>query len=245
MERGTHTIHLSPSFGYWTDAFSSLTAPPRTTLRRASSQNPAGSEVMVLRKPDTAFADYDLQTPEIHTFKTTDGTLLYGRLIKPAGFTSGRKYPVIVEVYGGPHAQSIRDRWLGVTWEEALAQRGFVVWQVDNRGSFGRGHKFESAVFRNLGERELSDQLAGLDYLHSLGFTDPRRVGLYGWSYGGYMTLYSLCNAPDRFQAGVSGAPVTSWRTYDSIYTERYMGLPEENPEAYDKTSPDHPRGQS
>jgi dipeptidyl-peptidase-4 len=143
-----------------------------------------------------------------------------------------------VKVYGGPHVQSVRDEFTGVTWEEAMAQRGYAVWQVDNRGSFGRGHKFEAAIFRNMGERELADQLAGLDYLNSLGFTDPARIGMYGWSYGGYMTLYSLMNAPDRFHAGVSGAPVTSWRTYDSIYTERYMGLPEENPEAYDKTSP-------
>ncbi len=237
-EKGTHSIHLSPSLGYWTDAFSSLTSSPRTTLYRTSPDGSGGAEIMVLHKPDESLAEYDLQTPEIHSFKTPDGALLYGRLIKPVGFSPGHKYPVIVEVYGGPGAQSVRDRWLGVTWEEALAQRGFVVWQVDNRGSIGRGHKFESAIFRNLGERELADQIVGLDYLHSLGFTDPQRVGLYGWSYGGYMTLYSLCNAPDRFQVGVSGAPVTSWRTYDSIYTERYMGLPEENPEAYDKTSP-------
>ena len=236
-EKGTHSIHLSPTLAYWTDGFSSLTSPPRSTLYRGAGPE-AVSKVMLLRKPDTSFADYDLQTPEIHTFKTSDGALLYGRLIKPAGFAAGHKYPVIVEVYGGPDIQSIHDKWLGIAWEEALAQRGFVVWQVDNRGTLGRGHKFESAIFRNLGERELADQLAGLDYLHSLGFTDPQRVGLYGWSYGGYMTLYSLCNAPERFQAGVAGAPVTNWRTYDSIYTERYMGLPQENPEAYDKTSP-------
>ncbi|HEY3837521.1 MAG TPA: S9 family peptidase [Bryobacteraceae bacterium] len=232
-EKGTHSVHLSPSCNFWTDSFSSLTDPPRSTLYRAG-----GAAVMVLHKPDADLAAYDLQTPEIHTVKTPDGALLYGRLIKPAGFTAGRKYPIIVEVYGGPGNQTVRDRWLGVTWEEALAQRGFVVWQMDNRGSTGRGHKFEISIFRNLGERELADQLLGLDYVHSLGFTDPARVGLYGWSYGGYMTLYSLCNAPERFQAGVAGAPVTSWRTYDSIYTERYMGLPEENPEAYDKTSP-------
>jgi dipeptidyl-peptidase-4 len=237
-QKGSHSIQLSPSFDYWVDAYSSLTSPPGTTLYRSGADRIGGSEVAVLRHPDASLSDWDLQTPEIHSFKTPDGVQLYGRLIKPAGFSASRKYPVIVEVYGGPHVQTVRDRWLGVTWEEALAQRGFVVWQVDNRGSFGRGHKFESAIFRNMGERELADQLAGLDYLTSLGFTDPNRVGIYGWSYGGYMTLYSLCNAPERFRAGVSGAPVTSWRTYDSIYTERYMGLPVENPEAYDKTSP-------
>jgi dipeptidyl-peptidase-4 len=231
--KGTHSTNLSPGLTFWTDSFSSSTAAPRTGLFRTG-----GAEVMTLRTPDPTLAEYDLQTPEIHTFKTPDGVLLYGRLIKPAGFAAGRKYPVVVEVYGGPGAQSIRDKWMGVSWEQVLAQRGFVVWQVDNRGSTGRGHKFESAIYRNMGERELADQLLGLDYLDSLGFMDPARVGLYGWSYGGYMTLYSLCNAPDRFRAGVSGAPVTNWRTYDSIYTERYMGLPSENPEGYDRTSP-------
>jgi dipeptidyl-peptidase-4 len=230
---GSHSIHLSPSFAWWTDSFSSLDAPPRTTV-----YSKEGKELAVLRKPDTSYADYDLQTPEILSFHTADGTLLYGRLIKPAGFTAGRKYPVVVQVYGGPGSQAVRNRWLGISWEQALAQKGFVVWQVDNRGSLGRGHQFESAIFRDMGEHELADQLAGLDYLNSLGFIDSKRVGIYGWSYGGFMTLYSLCHAPDRFQAGVAGAPVTNWRTYDSIYTERYMGLPADNPEAYDKTSP-------
>ena len=230
--KGTHSVSLGPGLRFSTDSFSSLTVPPHTSLGR----NWGG--VMVLRPPDPTLAEYDLQTPEIHTFKTPDGALLYGRLIKPAGFAAGRKYPVIVEVYGGPGVQSIRDKWVCPNWEQVLAQRGFVIWQVDNRGSTGRGHKFESAIYRNMGERELADQLLGLDYLNSLGFTDPARVGLYGWSYGGYMTLYSLCNAPDRFQAGVAGAPVTNWRTYDSIYTERYMGVPTENPEGYEKTSP-------
>jgi dipeptidyl-peptidase-4 len=231
--KGSHAVNLSPSLEFWTDAFSSLTAPPRTGLFRSG-----GNQLMVLRAPDASLADYDLQTPEIHTVKTPDGDLLYGRLIKPAGFTSSRKYPMIIEVYGGPGNQTVRDKWLGLSWEQALAQRGFVVWQLDNRGSTGRGHKFESVIYHHLGEHELADQLLGLDYLNSLGFIDPARVGIYGWSYGGYMTLYSLCNAPGRFQAGVSGAPVTSWRTYDSIYTERYMGLPSANPEGYDKTSP-------
>jgi dipeptidyl-peptidase-4 len=232
-DAGVHSVRLSPSLNWWTDSFSSIDAPPRTMLYSRK-----GAEVAVLRKPDTSYTEYDLQKPEFLQFKASDGTLLYGRLIRPAGFMAGRKYPVVVNVYGGPGAQSIRNKWLGISWEQALAQKGFVVWQVDNRGSFGRGHKFESVLFRDMGEHELADQLAGLDYLGSLGFADLKRVGIYGWSYGGYMTLYSMCNAPDRFLAGVAGAPVTSWRTYDSIYTERYMGLPAENPEAYNKSSP-------
>ena len=112
-----------------------------------------------------------------------------------------------------------------------------MIWQVDNRGSTGRGHAFESALYRRLGERELADQRAGIDYLLKQGFVDPARVGIYGWSYGGFMTLYSLLNAPDVFQAGIAGAPVTDWHNYDTIYTERYLGLPSENEEAYKASS--------
>jgi dipeptidyl-peptidase-4 len=121
-----------------------------------------------------------------------------------------------------------------------MAHKGFVIWQLDNRGSAGRGHRWESAVFRNFGAKELEDQKEGIRHLISLGFVDPDRFGIYGWSYGGYMTLYSLVHAPDLFRAGIAGAPVTDWRHYDTIYTERYMGLPSENPEGYRRSSPVH-----
>jgi dipeptidyl-peptidase-4 len=141
-------------------------------------------------------------------------------------------------VYGGPHAQSVRDMWSGLSWDQALAHRGFLIWQLDNRGSAGRGHGFESPVFRNLGARELEDQREGIRRLASLGFADTSRMAIYGWSYGGFMTLYSLANAPDLFRAGIAGAPVADWRNYDSIYTERYMGLPRENEAGYRRSSP-------
>jgi dipeptidyl-peptidase-4 len=132
----------------------------------------------------------------------------------------------------------VRNAWSGAGWPQVLAQRGFVVWQLDNRGSSGRGHQWESRVFRNLGAQELKDQQEGIRYLESLGFVDPSRIGIYGWSYGGFMTLYAMANAPGLFRAGIAGAPVTDWRNYDTIYTERYMGLPEENPEGYRRSSP-------
>ena len=169
--------------------------------------------------------------------KTPDGALLYARLIKPAGFTQGKKYPVIVFIYGGPGIAEVLDTWPERQWDQVLAHRGFVIWQLDNRGTWGRGHRWESIIFHNMGAHELEDQKEGIRYLQSLGFADTSHMGIYGWSYGGYMTLYTLTHAPGLFRAGIAGAPVTHWRNYDSIYTERYMGLPEENAAGYESAS--------
>jgi dipeptidyl-peptidase 4 len=141
-------------------------------------------------------------------------------------------------VYGGPDEQTVVNSWAGANWAQVLASRGFVVWQLDNRGSTGRGHAFESPLYRRIGKTELADQLDGVRDLIGRGFVDPARIGIFGWSYGGFMTLYSLLNAPDVFRAGLAGAPVTNWRNYDTIYTERYLGLPSENAEGYRASSP-------
>jgi dipeptidyl-peptidase-4 len=198
-----------------------------------------GKDVGVFREQNRKLTDdYDFVRPEIVQFKGSDGTQLYGRLIKPAGFQPGKKYPVVVMVYGGPDvALPVRNTWLGVSLEEVLAHRGYVVWQAENRGGSGRGHAFETAIYHKLGATELADQVAGVQYLISLGFADPQRIGIRGWSYGGFMTINALLNAPDVFHAGFAGAPVTSWLNYDTIYTERYMGLPSENPDGYAATS--------
>lgn len=230
---GTHEISMSPAADYYLDDDSSLTDPPRGTLHSID-----GAEWAVFRRPDRSLDAYAMAPSEMVNFKGRGGTLFYGRLIKPLNFRTGEKYPAVVMVYGGPDAQSVRDAWLGAEWAQVLAARGFVVWQMDNRGSSGRGHAFESPLYRRLGKTELADQLEGLHYLIAQGFVDPSRVGIYGWSYGGFMTLYSLLNAPDVFRAGVAGAPVTNWRNYDTIYTERYLGLPSENPEGYRASSP-------
>lgn len=231
---GTHSISMSPTCGHYLDTHSSLSSPPRRTLHTRDAR-----ETAVVRESDRApLEEYEILPTEIVRMKTSGGAVLYARMVKPVGFMPAKKYPVVVIVYGGPHAQAVRDAWAGLTWEQVLAHRGFLVWRLDNRGTAGRGHAFESAVFRNLGARELEDQQLGIEHLASLGYADTSRMGLYGWSYGGFMTLYTLANAPDLFRAGIAGAPVVEWRNYDTIYTERYMGLPLENPEGYKNSAP-------
>jgi dipeptidyl-peptidase-4 len=231
---GTHTISMSPTSAYYIDRYSSLTELPRSTIC-----NGEGSEIRVLTKPDASDAEeYDILPTEIVNVKANDSTPLYARLIKPAGFEPGKKYPAIIMVYGGPGVQTIHNTWQGLSWDQVLAHKGFVIWQLDNRGSSGRGHKFESVIYHDLGHHELEDQKTGIQYLISQGFVDPQRLGMYGWSYGGYMTLFTLTNAPGLIKAGISGAPVTNWLNYDSIYTERYMGLPDQDAQAYKTSSP-------
>ena len=230
----THTISIGPGGAFYLDTSSSLDSPARTTLHSGN-----GAELTVYREADrTALEQFEILPTEIVKFNLPDGTLLYGRLIKPAGFEPGKRYPAVVEVYGGPGVPGpIHNAWPGIGIDQVLAHQGYVVWQSQNRGILGRGHAFETAVYRNLGVTELADQVAGIQYLVSLGFVDPARIGIHGWSYGGFMTLNAMLNAPDVFRCGFSGAPVTSWLNYDTIYTERYMGLPSENPEGYRNTA--------
>jgi dipeptidyl-peptidase-4 len=230
---GTHQISMGPTTEYYLDDFSSLTQPPRSTVHAIG-----GDEWAVFRDASRKLIEnYALQPADVAIFKTQDGTELYGRIIKPANFRAGEKYPAVVMVYGGPGAQTVRNAWAGADWAQVLAARGFAVWEMDNRGSSGRGHAFETPLYRRFGKTELADQLEGVRYLLAQGFVDPARLGIYGWSYGGFMTLYSLLNAPDVFRAGIAGAPVTNWRNYDTIYTERYLGLPAENAEGYRASS--------
>jgi dipeptidyl-peptidase-4 len=227
---GTHTVSMSPTCEYFLDTASSAAEPTARTLHARD-----GKRLAVYLEPERP--DRDILPAEFLTVKAADGTPLTARVIKPAGFTPGKKYPAIVMVYGGPTVQTVRNAWSGANWDQALAHQGFVIWALDNRGSGARGRKFQAPVFRNLGAVELEDQKAGVAHLVSMGFVDPARIGIYGWSYGGYMTLNALLNEPKLFKAGISGAPVTDWRFYDTIYTERYMGLPEDNPDGYRRTS--------
>ena len=228
---GTHSISMSPTADYYLDTASSLASPPRRTLHESD-----GAQIAVYE--EAVPPDVEILPAEIVTLKASDGTQLYARMIKPAGFSPDKKYPVVVMIYGGPHAQTVRDAWSGANFDQVLAQKGYLIWQLDNRGSSGRGHLWESKIYHETGVQELRDQLDGIRYLETLGFADMKRVGISGWSYGGYMTLYALANAPNVFRAGIAGAPVTDWRNYDTIYTERYMGLPAENPEGYRRSSP-------
>jgi dipeptidyl-peptidase 4 len=233
-EPGTHAISMSPDCALYLDTASTLSSPPRRTIHRND-----GGETSVFRKADHSLdGEYEILPTEIHKVKTSDGALLFARLIKPARFTAGKKYPVIVFIYGGPRVgQAVLDEWPEHQWDQVLAHRGFVIWQLDNRGTWGRGHRWESVIFHNMGAHELEDQKEGIRYLQSLGFADTSRMGIHGWSYGGYMTLYTLTHAPGLFRAGIAGAPVTHWRNYDTIYTERYMGLPGENASGYESAS--------
>jgi dipeptidyl-peptidase-4 len=166
-------------------------------------------------------------------------TALYGRLFLPPDFDPKKKYPLLVYVYGGPHAQMVTESWLGggSLWVAYLAQKGTIVYTVDNRGSSNRGFEFESATHRNLGTVEMNDQLAALDQLIKRGFIDTGRMAIHGWSFGGFMTTTLMTRAPGKFKLGVAGGPVMDWKYYEIMYTERYMDKPSENPEGYQKAN--------
>jgi len=177
-------------------------------------------------------ADFDglrLRTAELVTLTRPDGPELHGALLKPRHLKPGARHPAVVVVYGGPAVQTVRNEYSPRLLWQHLADRGFVVFQLDGRGSTGRGHAFETPIAGELGTVELADQLVGLDYLSSLPFVDPDRVGIYGHSYGGYLAALAMLRAPGRFKLGVAGSPVTDWQLYDTGYTERYLGRPQEN----------------
>jgi dipeptidyl-peptidase 4 len=234
-EDGTHRTVVSPDGRFYADTWSDLRTPPKAWV---ASQD--GTRRWVIEEnASPPILAFERGTPELALVKAKDGTTLYASLLKPADFDPSKRYPVILSVYGGPHAQTVANAWEHVSpFEHLLASHGFLVWSLDNRGMAARGTAFESVIHRDLGRIELEDQLAGVEHLTSLPFVDPERIGITGWSYGGYLTLYAVTNAPRVFRAAVAGAPVTDWKHYDSIYTERYMGTPESNPKGYETSSP-------
>lgn len=235
-EDGTHAVSYSPTASAFYDTYSSTAAPPRQELWRAD-----GSHVATINENKVAeLVDYQLSPVEFLTVKSHDGVQLNASMIKPPGFDAQKKYPVIVYTYGGPHAQVVLNHWGGAyfLWHELMAQRGYIAFSLDNRGSAGRGHLFETPLHLRMGAQELSDQHDGVQYLKSLPYVDGRRVGIWGWSYGGHMTLHAMFEDAEDFKAGFAGGPVTDWRYYDSIYTERYLGLPQKNEKGYQDSSP-------
>lgn len=235
-EEGTHDAVLGPNAATFYDTYSNTAAPPRQDLYRTD-----GSRIAAINENNVAeLADYRLSLVEFLTVKSRDGVLLNASIIKPPNFDEQIKYPVLVSTYGGPHAQVVRNAWGGSSflWHELMAQKGYIIFLLDNRGSAGRGHVFETPLHLRLGAQELSDQRDGVQYLKSLPYVDASRVGIWGWSYGGHMTLHAMFEAGDDFKAGFAGGPVTDWRYYDSIYTERYLGLPQKNEKGYRDSSP-------
>lgn len=235
-EHGTHGASMAPDGRHFLDTYSTAMTPPQQRLYNAD-----GSLVATLEENKVAELDsYHFQPVEFLTVPGADGTPLDAAMIKPAGFDASRKYPVIVYQYGGPHAQVVRDAWAGSNflWNELMAEKGFVIFMLDNRGTAARGHGFETPIYHHFGSVELADQLAGVKWLSKKPYIDSSRVGIWGWSFGGYMTCEAMLRGGEVFKAGFAGAPVTDWRRYDTIYTERYMGTPRENAEGYRDSSP-------
>lgn len=232
---GVHNVIISGDFKFFIDVFSNTTTP-RTIKLMAES----GKLNRVLLNSPNKLAAYNMPEMKIGNIKSADGTTdLYYRLIKPANFDPSKKYPAIIYVYGGPHAQLIQNRWLGGArlWDYMMAQKGYVILTVDNRGSANRGLSFENIIHRQCGVAEMQDQMEGVKLLKSLGYVDMQRVGVHGWSYGGFMTTSLMTAYPDVFKVGVAGGPVIDWKYYEVMYGERYMDTPQENPEGYASTS--------
>jgi dipeptidyl-peptidase-4 len=199
-----------------------------------------GVKIATLKEDENPYKDYKIGEMSIFTIKADDGlTDLYCRLIKPVNFDPAKKYPVFVYVYGGPHAQMINKSWTGGAgfFLNYIAQQGYVVFTLDNRGSSNRGFEFESIIHRQLGENEMADQMAGVRYLKSLAYIDTARVGLNGWSYGGFMTVSLMLRHPGVFKVACAGGPVIDWKWYEVMYGERYMDTPMKNPDGYKRAS--------
>lgn len=234
---GTHNIKLSPDKKYFVSSYSNFNTP-----RAIDLMNNGGGKIKQLlssKNPYTA-ANYKLGEMTTGSIKAADGTTdLYYRMIKPVDFDPAKKYPAIVYVYGGPHAQLITNSWLGKAslFDYYLAQQGFVVFTVDNRGSADRGFAFESVIHRQNGQEEMKDQMKGVEFLKSLPYVNTDKIGVSGWSYGGFMATSLITNYPETFKVGVAGGPVIDWKYYEVMYGERYMDTPKENPDGYAKTS--------
>ena len=231
---GTHDVMPSKSGRYFLDFYSSTDVPNNVDLLDRN-----GKFISRVHQAENPLKDYNIGETTLGTLKAEDGQTLYTRLIKPYNFDSSKKYPVIVYVYGGPHAQLITDDWLAGAgiYLNYLAQEGFLVFTLDNRGSADRGEAFEQCIHRQCGQLEMRDQMVGIEWLKTLPYVDADRIGSDGWSYGGFMSTSLKINHPEVFKVSVAGGPVLDWKYYEIMYGERYMDTPQENPEGYELTS--------
>jgi len=232
-EKGNHSVQFSPLGEYFVDSYSSVSQPSKIVLKKRD-----GTTVRIIKETEkNQFDDYDWSIPQFVTFKTHDGAAtLDGIVILPVGYKKGKKYPMMVYGYGMPGTQIVRDRWGGL-WNQFLAQEGFIVFSMDARGMSGRGEAFKNLSYGDMSRYLAKDHVAGIDYMVREWGADPDRVGAWGWSGGGYFTGLMLTKNGSHFKAGVSVAPVMDFRLYDTIYTERSMGLPQDNEAGYDSTS--------
>ncbi len=236
-KEGTNRAVFSKNFKYFINYFSSAKTPNYITLH----ENKKGEQIRFLQ--DNTVLKNTIKTmnvpqKEFFTFKTSEGIELNGLMIKPVDFDASKKYPVLMYQYSGPNSQQVTDSWGGVGWYQYLAQEGFIVVCVDPRGTGARGEDFRKVTYQQLGKYESDDQVEAAKYLTTLPYVAAGNIAIFGWSYGGFMSLLSMEKGGELFKAGISVAPVTSWRFYDSVYTERYMRTPQENPDGYDDNSP-------
>jgi dipeptidyl-peptidase 4 len=237
-DAGIHGINMSPDARFYVDNFTNITHPPQVSLHSADGDFIANvlENRLNAKHPDAPYLA-DNSVPEFGTLTAIDGQTLHFRLFKPAHFDQNKHYPAIIDVYGGPGAQRVLNNWSGSSFTQILTRAGYVVFQLDNRGSAFRGTAFQAPIHDHLSEAEVADQVQGAQWLGSQSYIDPTRIGVWGWSYGGYMTLMLMFKAPDVFRAGVSGAPVTDWTLYDTHYTERYLDRPQDNAAGYASSS--------
>ena len=234
--QGVHNAQLSASGTYLLDNWSAPDVPRVIDLRSTAN----GRQTACLLTAANPFEGFKMPSVEVGTLKAADGkTDLYYRIIKPADFDPAKKYPAIVYVYGGPHAQMIASNWNSSArgWDLYMANKGYILFTLDNRGSSNRGLEFENCTFRHLGIEEGKDQVKGVEFLQSLPYVDANRIGVHGWSFGGHMTTALMLRYPDTFKVGVAGGPVIDWSYYEVMYGERYMDTPQTNPDGYKQTN--------
>ena len=237
--QGVHKGKLSASGTLMYDRYTTPDIPRNIDVVNVSRGYAAGKTVRLLTAEDP-WKDYQQPIFENGSIKAADGTTdLYYRMVKPTDFDATKKYPTVVYVYGGPHANNVQAswHWYSRTWETYMAQKGYIVFILDNRGSQYRGRDFEQATFHQLGQIEMQDQMKGVEFLKKQPYVDADRMGVHGWSFGGFMTISLMTNYPDVFKVGVAGGPVIDWKWYEVMYGERYMGTPQNNPKGYEKTS--------
>jgi dipeptidyl-peptidase-4 len=230
---------FSPTTQYYLNSYSDLNTPPVYAIYTNK-----GKEIRMLEdnnKLNESMNEYGFVKREFISLTTSEQVLLHGWMLKPADFDTTKQYPVLMHVYGGPGSQEVKNAFMSVydlAWYQMLAQKGYIIVTIDGRGTATRGDAFKKSVYKQLGKLEAIDQIAAANYLKSLSYIDASRIGIWGWSFGGYLSSLALMQGNDVFSMGVAVAPVTTWRYYDNIYTERFLQTPQENPKGYDENSP-------